>query len=118
MKIMTLLIPVYKLPPPITTLISSPPPPHPIQYEGTFEDYLEMFIQFGYVTLFSSAFPLAAMCAFLNNLIEIRSDAFKLCCVFQRPFGHRAQSIGVWQVRSVGWWVGKVSWSDGEGGVV
>ncbi|KAK4287830.1 hypothetical protein Pmani_039110, partial [Petrolisthes manimaculis] len=67
------------------------------RYEGTFEDYLEMFIQFGYVTLFSSAFPLAAMCAFLNNLIEIRSDAFKLCCVFQRPFGIRAQSIGVWQ---------------------
>lgn len=29
MKIMTLLIPVYKLPPPITTLISSPPPPTP-----------------------------------------------------------------------------------------
>ncbi|XP_042202982.1 anoctamin-8-like isoform X2 [Homarus americanus] len=67
------------------------------RYEGTFEDYLEMFIQFGYVTLFSSAFPLAAMCAFLNNLIEIRSDAFKLCCVFQRPFSDRAQSIGVWQ---------------------
>ncbi|XP_071516788.1 anoctamin-10 isoform X3 [Panulirus ornatus] len=67
------------------------------RYDGTFEDYLEMFIQFGYVTLFSSAFPLAAMCAFLNNLIEIRSDAFKLCCVFQRPFGLRAQSIGVWQ---------------------
>ena len=22
------------------------------QYEGTFDDYLEMFIQFGYVTLF------------------------------------------------------------------
>ena len=57
-----------------------------------------MFIQFGYVTLFSSAFPLAAMCAFLNNLVEIRSDAFKLCCVFQRPFGQRVQSIGVWQV--------------------
>ncbi|XP_050715998.1 anoctamin-8-like isoform X3 [Eriocheir sinensis] len=67
------------------------------RYDGTFEDYLEMFIQFGYVTLFSSAFPLAATCAFLNNLIEIRSDAFKLCCVFQRPFGNRAQSIGVWQ---------------------
>ncbi|CAL4077774.1 unnamed protein product, partial [Meganyctiphanes norvegica] len=67
------------------------------RYEGTFEDYLEMFIQFGYVLLFSSAFPLAASCALLNNLIEIRSDAFKLCCVFQRPFGQRVQSIGVWQ---------------------
>jgi len=43
-------------------LESSAPP-----YEGTFEDYLEMFIQFGYVTLFSSAYPLAGLCALLNN---------------------------------------------------
>ena len=73
-----------------------------LQYEDTFEDYLEMFIQFGYVMLFSSAFPLAAACAFFNNLIEIRSDAFKLCCVFQRPFAQRVGSIGVWQV-GIGW---------------
>ncbi|KAF2360317.1 Anoctamin [Trinorchestia longiramus] len=66
-------------------------------YDGTFEDYLEMLIQFGYVMLFSSAFPPAAVCAFLNNIIEIRSDAFKLCCVFQRPFPQRVASIGVWQ---------------------
>lgn len=69
-----------------------------MQYEDTFEDYLEMFIQFGYVVLFSSAFPLAALCAFLNNVIEIRSDAFKLCHTFQRPFGQRVQNIGTWQV--------------------
>ena len=60
-----------------------------------------MFIQFGYVTLFSSAFPLAAACAFVNNVIEIRSDAFKLCMTFQRPFGQRVNSIGTWQVRDV-----------------
>ena len=72
-----------------------------LQYEDTFEDYLEMFIQFGYVTLFSSAFPLAAACAFVNNVIEIRSDAFKLCMTFQRPFGQRVNSIGTWQVRDV-----------------
>ena len=69
------------------------------QYDGTFEDYLEMFIQFGYVTLFSSAYPLAGMCALLNNLIEIRGDAFKLCFVHKRPFGTRVNSIGSWQVR-------------------
>ena len=61
------------------------------QYEGTFEDYLEMFIQFGYVTLFSSAYPLAGLCALLNNLIEVRSDAFKLCFIHQRPFTERVQ---------------------------
>ena len=74
------------------------PPLSPPQYDGTFEDYLEMFIQFGYVILFSSAFPLAAVCALLNNVIEIRSDAFKLCAIFQRPFGQRARNIGTWQV--------------------
>ena len=59
-----------------------------------------MFIQFGYVTLFSSAYPLAGLCALLNNLIEIRGDAFKLCFVHQRPFGARVNSIGSWQVSS------------------
>ena len=58
-----------------------------------------MFIQFGYVVLFSSAFPLAAMCALINNIIEIRSDALKLCTGLQRPFGQRVESIGQWQVR-------------------
>ncbi|XP_023320321.1 anoctamin-8 isoform X1 [Eurytemora carolleeae] len=67
------------------------------QYEGTFDDYLEMFIQFGYVTLFSSAYPLAGLCALLNNIIEIRSDAFKLCFIYQRPFSQRVKNIGSWQ---------------------
>ncbi|NXB10753.1 ANO8 protein, partial [Cnemophilus loriae] len=67
------------------------------KYEDTFQDYQEMFIQFGYVVLFSSAFPLAAMCALVNNIIEIRSDAFKLCTGLQRPFGQRVESIGQWQ---------------------
>lgn len=68
------------------------------QYEDTLDDYLEMFIQFGYVTLFSSAFPLAAFCALLNNVVEIRSDAFKLCMTYQRPFGKTVENIGTWQV--------------------
>ncbi|NP_001158151.1 anoctamin-8 [Mus musculus] len=67
------------------------------KYEDTFQDYQEMFVQFGYVVLFSSAFPLAALCALVNNLIEIRSDAFKLCTGLQRPFGRRVESIGQWQ---------------------
>ncbi|XP_023191343.1 anoctamin-8-like isoform X1 [Xiphophorus maculatus] len=66
-------------------------------YEGTLQDYQEMFIQFGYVVLFSSAFPLAAMCALINNIIEIRSDALKLCTGLRRPFGQRVENIGQWQ---------------------
>lgn len=53
-------------------------------------------IQIGYVVLFSSAFPPAALCAILNNLIEIRSDAFKLGYICQRPFGQRVPNIGTW----------------------
>ncbi|XP_052229887.1 anoctamin-10-like isoform X1 [Dreissena polymorpha] len=68
------------------------------QYRGTQDDYLEMFLQFGYVFLFSSVFPLAAMWALINNVTEIRSDAFKMCRVFQRPFTESAANIGAWQM--------------------
>lgn len=68
------------------------------QYDGTMDDYLEMFLQFGYVFLFSSAFPLAAVWALLNNITEIRSDAFKMCKVFRRPFAETASNIGAWQL--------------------
>ena len=55
-------------------------------YKSTFDDYLEMLIQFGHVVLFFPIFPAAATCALINNLIEIRSDAFKICIAHQRPF--------------------------------
>lgn len=51
----------------------------------------------GYVVLFSAAFPLAGVCALVNNLLEIRSDAFKMAHVHQRPFGQRVANIGTWQ---------------------
>ncbi len=57
-----------------------------------------MFLQFGYVFLFSSVFPSAAFWAFINNVTEIRSDAFKMCRIFQRPFARATANIGAWQV--------------------
>lgn len=57
-----------------------------------------MFIQFGYVFLFSSVYPLAASWAIFNNVLEIRADAFKLCKVFQRPIARRVKDIGAWQI--------------------
>jgi len=41
---------------------------------------------------------LAAVWALLNNVTEIRSDAFKMCKVFRRPFAETASDIGAWQV--------------------
>ena len=74
------------------------------QYEQ-FDDYLEMVIEFGYVTLFASAFPLAAALSVACNMIEIRSDIFKLSFVCQRPKALRANNIGTWRgvVRAMAW---------------
>ncbi|RLN57207.1 hypothetical protein BBJ29_006274 [Phytophthora kernoviae] len=67
-----------------------------LQQYDTFEDYTEMLVQFGYVSFFSLAFPLAPLLALLNNLFELRTDAFKLCHAKQRPLAHKASGIGVW----------------------
>ncbi|XP_029337355.1 anoctamin-10 isoform X2 [Mus caroli] len=67
-------------------------------YLGTFDDYLELFLQFGYVSLFSCVYPLAAAFAVLNNFTEVNSDALKMCRVFKRPFAEPSASIGVWQL--------------------
>ncbi|XP_076844677.1 anoctamin-10 isoform X2 [Brachyhypopomus gauderio] len=67
-------------------------------YLGTFDDYLEQFLLFGYVSLFSCVYPLAALLVVLNNVTEVYSDAFKMCNVFKRPFSEPASDIGVWQL--------------------
>ena len=41
---------------------------------------------------------MAAFWAVLNNVLELKTDAFKLCRVFQRPRVKKVGSIGVWQV--------------------
>ncbi|CAF4261240.1 unnamed protein product [Didymodactylos carnosus] len=51
-----------------------------LEFSGLFEEYLEMVLQFGFITIFVAAFPLAPLFALLNNWIEIRLDAHKLVC--------------------------------------
>ncbi|RLN87332.1 hypothetical protein BBJ28_00008172, partial [Nothophytophthora sp. Chile5] len=80
-------------------------------YDGTFEDYLELFVQFGcvqrthcqprrlvdgQVTLFASAYPLASLWSLINNVMEIRSDGFKLCVSFRRSRRMTTHGIGTW----------------------
>ncbi|KAG1692195.1 hypothetical protein DVH05_025625 [Phytophthora capsici] len=68
-------------------------------YRDTFADYKELMVQFGYVTLYSPVFPLAAAFAWLNNTIESRSDLLKLVNRhgYQRPIAAHARGIGVWE---------------------
>ncbi|KAM5228660.1 anoctamin-7 [Ctenodactylus gundi] len=64
--------------------------------EGLFHEYLEMVLQFGFVTIFVAACPLAPLFALLNNWVEIRLDARKFVCTYRRPVAERAQDIGIW----------------------
>ncbi|XP_006015993.1 anoctamin-6 isoform X2 [Alligator sinensis] len=69
----------------------------PIGKLGLFYEYLEMVIQFGFVTLFVASFPLAPLLALINNLLEIRIDAWKITTQFRRMVPQKAQDIGAWQ---------------------
>ncbi|KAG0281621.1 hypothetical protein BGZ95_001475 [Linnemannia exigua] len=60
------------------------------------EDYAEMVEQFGFVSLFSVIWPLTGLCAFINNWVELRSDAAKICFHTRRPIPSRTDSIGPW----------------------
>jgi hypothetical protein len=65
------------------------------EYED-FDDYIEMTIQFGYVTMFAAAMPIAATIAFLYTFIEMRADLVKIVYLTKRPKVNQARTIGVW----------------------
>ena len=66
------------------------------EYESTFDDFDEIVIQYGYVTMFVVAFPLAPMLALANNVLETRIDSSKLCVMTRRPEPKGASNIGKW----------------------
>jgi hypothetical protein len=66
------------------------------QFEGLIDEYAEMVIQYGYLTLFASSVPIAPLLAFANNIIEMRTDTFKLLTSYNKPFYKGADDIGGW----------------------
>lgn len=61
-----------------------------------FDDFLEIVIQFGFVTLFAISFPLVPLIAWVTNLTEIEVDKFKLLKLYKRPIPYGAKGIGNW----------------------
>lgn len=53
-------------------------------------------LQYGFVTIFVTAFPLAPLFALMNNIFEMRLDAKKMIKYFRRPVPQRVKGIGVW----------------------
>lgn len=60
------------------------------------DDLREMIIQFGYLALFSVVWPLVPVSFLVNNWIELRSDAIKICLETRRPTPYRSDGIGPW----------------------
>ena len=70
-------------------------------FQSTYDDFMEIWLQFGHVFLFSSVYPLAGFFALLNNFMELRMDAYKLCTLMRKPTPRGVRDIGAWyMVRS------------------
>ena len=59
-------------------------------------DLREMVLQFGYLSLFSVVWPLTGASFLVNDWLELRTDAIKICVEMQRPTPWRADTIGPW----------------------
>jgi len=66
------------------------------QYDGTFDDYDELVIQYGFVVLFIVVFPAAPFFALLNNVIEFPLDSEKILKLTRRPHPQGAYDMGTW----------------------
>lgn len=67
-----------------------------LEVDGTLEDYMELVIQFGFLTLFAVNFPIAYLMAFLTNIIEIQVDKTKIVKFKRRPTPENAKNLGTW----------------------
>lgn len=74
------------------------------------EDIAELVLQFGYLALFSPAWPLIPLGFFINNWIELRSDFAKISVEHKRPAPVRADGIGAWvSALDTLTWIGSIS---------
>merc|ERR1719333_1465556 len=53
--------------------------------------------QYGYITLFSAAFPGAPLMAFVNNMFQMRTDGYKYLCTYRRIQPYGVEDIGTYQ---------------------
>lgn len=63
-----------------------------------FDDYLEMVMTFGYITLFAAAFPFGTTLTSLFLYLETKQDCFKISTLCRRPFARKAFDTGVWEI--------------------
>ncbi|KAK7489895.1 hypothetical protein BaRGS_00018917, partial [Batillaria attramentaria] len=62
----------------------------------TLDEYMEKIIQYGFLMLFATSFPLAPLLALVTNMFDVRVDAKRLLWWYRRPIAFVAQDIGMW----------------------
>ena len=65
--------------------------------EGPIEDYVELTLQFGYVTMFTAVYPFAPLISFAFNTLQIWMDGHKLLKLHRRPLPLEVKNIGIWE---------------------
>jgi hypothetical protein len=60
-------------------------------------DYMLITMQYGYVILFSAAFPGAPVCALIINSIQMRTDTYAFLTLYRRIMPNAVEDIGVFQ---------------------
>ena len=71
-----------------------------VEFDETLDNivaYQAQAIQYGYVVLFSCAFPAAPLFALANNLLLLRTTCFNMLCVYRRVQPSGAEDIGNYQ---------------------
>jgi hypothetical protein len=70
---------------------------HLSKYDPTSElilDYIELYVQWGYLTMFGAACPFVVLFALITNYIQSRSGGVKLFRQFRRVLPNRVDGIG------------------------
>ena len=65
--------------------------------EGPIGDYMELLIQFGFLTLFGCSFAFSPFLCFALNMFQIKQDGYKLLFLNRKPVPMEVKSIGVWE---------------------
>lgn len=58
--------------------------------------FMETMSDFGYITLFSAAFPVGPFLFILMSIIEIRMKLYSFLYVYRKPVAERTAGIGQW----------------------
>lgn len=64
--------------------------------DGTIDDYMELAILFGYLSLFAMAFPLSTSLAYVGLWFEMHTDKLKVLHLVRRPLPLSSKDIGTW----------------------